>query len=92
VTFSSCAPSPYRTGADAVKGAAATPARHQRATPTMSKKPSTCTARPPIQRSQPAIAPKRAAAGQRLVGAAGRMLMSQFFSALEAEVDRPASA
>jgi uncharacterized protein len=33
-----------------------------------------------------------AAVGQRLVGAAGRMLMSQFFSALEAEVDRPASA
>jgi len=33
-----------------------------------------------------------AAVGQRLVGAAGRMLMSQFFSALEAEVDRAATA
>ena len=33
-----------------------------------------------------------AAVGQRLVGAAGRMLMSQFFSALEAELDRAATA
>jgi carbon monoxide dehydrogenase subunit G len=33
-----------------------------------------------------------AAVGQRLVGAAGRMLMSQFFSALEAELDKPATA
>ena len=30
--------------------------------------------------------------GQRLIGAAGRMLMSQFFSAIEAEVDKTASA
>jgi carbon monoxide dehydrogenase subunit G len=33
-----------------------------------------------------------AAVGQRLVGAAGRMLMSQFFSALEAELDKSATA
>jgi carbon monoxide dehydrogenase subunit G len=33
-----------------------------------------------------------AAVGQRLVGAAGRMLMSQFFSALEAELERTATA
>jgi len=33
-----------------------------------------------------------AAVGQRLVGAAGRMLMSQFFSALEAEVDKAATS
>jgi hypothetical protein len=33
-----------------------------------------------------------AAVGQRLIGAAARMLMSQFFSALEAELDRPATA
>jgi carbon monoxide dehydrogenase subunit G len=33
-----------------------------------------------------------AAVGQRLVGAAGRMLISQFFSALEAELDRAATA
>jgi carbon monoxide dehydrogenase subunit G len=33
-----------------------------------------------------------AAVGQRLIGAAGRMLMSQFFSAIEAEVDKTASA
>jgi carbon monoxide dehydrogenase subunit G len=33
-----------------------------------------------------------AAVGQRLVGAAGRMLMSQFFSALEGELERSASA
>jgi carbon monoxide dehydrogenase subunit G len=33
-----------------------------------------------------------AAVGQRLVGAAGRMLMSQFFSALEAEVEKSATA
>jgi carbon monoxide dehydrogenase subunit G len=33
-----------------------------------------------------------AAVGQRLIGAAGRMLMSQFFSAIEAEVDKAASA
>jgi carbon monoxide dehydrogenase subunit G len=33
-----------------------------------------------------------AAVGQRLVGAAARMLMSQFFSALEAELDKPATA
>ena len=33
-----------------------------------------------------------AAVGQRLVGAAARMLMSQFFSALEAELDKSATA
>jgi len=33
-----------------------------------------------------------AAVGQRLVGAAGRMLMSQFFSALEAELEKSATA
>jgi uncharacterized protein len=33
-----------------------------------------------------------AAVGQRLVGAAARMLMSQFFAALEAELDKPATA
>jgi carbon monoxide dehydrogenase subunit G len=33
-----------------------------------------------------------AAVGQRLVGAAGRMLMTQFFSALEAELDRASTA
>jgi uncharacterized protein len=33
-----------------------------------------------------------AAVGQRLIGAAARMLMSQFFAALEAELDRPATA
>jgi carbon monoxide dehydrogenase subunit G len=33
-----------------------------------------------------------AAVGQRLVGAAARLLMSQFFSALEAELDKPATA
>ena len=33
-----------------------------------------------------------AAVGQRLIGAAARMLMSQFFSALEAELDKPATA
>jgi carbon monoxide dehydrogenase subunit G len=33
-----------------------------------------------------------AAVGQRLIGAAGRMLMTQFFSALEAELDRAATA
>ncbi len=33
-----------------------------------------------------------AAVGQRLIGAAGRLLMSQFFSALEAELDKPATA
>ena len=33
-----------------------------------------------------------AAVGQRLVGAAGRMLMSQFFSALQAELDKSATA
>jgi carbon monoxide dehydrogenase subunit G len=33
-----------------------------------------------------------AAVGQRLVGAAGRMLMSQFFSALEAELEKTATA
>ena len=33
-----------------------------------------------------------AAVGQRLMGAAGRMLMSQFFSALEAELARSASS
>lgn len=33
-----------------------------------------------------------AAVGQRLVGAAGRMLMSQFFSAMEAELERPGRA
>lgn len=33
-----------------------------------------------------------AAVGQRLMGAAGRMLMSQFFSALEAELARAAKA
>jgi hypothetical protein len=32
-----------------------------------------------------------AAVGQRLMGAAARMLMSQFFSAIEAEVHKPAS-
>lgn len=32
-----------------------------------------------------------AAVGQRLLGAAARMLMEQFFSALEAEVGKPAS-
>jgi uncharacterized protein len=32
-----------------------------------------------------------AAVGQRLIGAAGRLLMSQFFSALEAELDKPAT-
>jgi carbon monoxide dehydrogenase subunit G len=32
-----------------------------------------------------------AAVGQRLVGAAGRMLMSQFFSALEAELEKSAT-
>jgi carbon monoxide dehydrogenase subunit G len=32
-----------------------------------------------------------AAVGQRLMGAAGRMLMSQFFSAIEAEVTKPTS-
>jgi carbon monoxide dehydrogenase subunit G len=33
-----------------------------------------------------------AAVGQRLIGAAGRMLMSQFFSALEAELEKSATA
>ena len=33
-----------------------------------------------------------AAVGQRLIGAAARMLMSQFFAALEAELDKPATA
>jgi uncharacterized protein len=33
-----------------------------------------------------------AAVGQRLIGAAARLLMSQFFSALEAELDKPATA
>jgi len=33
-----------------------------------------------------------AAVGQRLIGAAGRMLMSQFFSALEAELGKPAAS
>jgi carbon monoxide dehydrogenase subunit G len=33
-----------------------------------------------------------AAVGQRLLGAAARMMLSQFFSALEAEVDRAATA
>ena len=33
-----------------------------------------------------------AAVGQRLMGAAGRMLMSQFFSALEAELTKSASS
>ena len=32
-----------------------------------------------------------AAVGQRLIGAAGRMLMAQFLSALEAEIDKPAA-
>jgi len=31
-----------------------------------------------------------AAVGQRLIGAAGRMLMAQFFSALDAEIGKPA--
>ena len=33
-----------------------------------------------------------AAVGQRLMGAAGRMLMSQFFSALEAELGKAAAS
>jgi len=33
-----------------------------------------------------------AAVGQRLLGAAGRMLLSQFFSALEAELAKPAAS
>lgn len=33
-----------------------------------------------------------AAVGQRLLGAAARMMLSQFFSALEAELDRAATA
>ncbi|HSE96559.1 MAG TPA: carbon monoxide dehydrogenase subunit G [Methylomirabilota bacterium] len=33
-----------------------------------------------------------AAVGQRLMGAAGRMLMSQFFSAIEAEMAKPTSS
>jgi carbon monoxide dehydrogenase subunit G len=32
-----------------------------------------------------------AAVGQRLIGAAGRMLIQQFFSALEAEIDKAAA-